>query len=94
MNKEVKDIVTLVSAFLSALYLALQSIGIAFKWLTPDAIDAWTMALGSLGALVVAIYGVYKNTYVLTKKGRKHRHIIENAATIKTGNAEEVHTYE
>lgn len=90
MNRELKDILTLVGAFLSALYLALQSVGIAFDWFNPDAINAWVTALGSFGALIIAAYGIYKNTYVLTKKGRNDRKIIDGAGVIKPGSVEEV----
>ena len=66
-----KDIVILVTAALSALMLFLGTIGVAFDWFTEESIGAFGVLLGAVIALVVALYGIYKNTYAITAKARK-----------------------
>lgn len=65
-----KDIFTLVGGFLSALLFFLGTIGVTFSWFTEESINAFIWVLAAFVTLVINLYAVYKNTYVLTKKAR------------------------
>lgn len=71
-----KDIVTLVTGFLSALLLFFGTVGISFKWFTIESIDAFGVLLGAFVALVGASYAVWKNTYV-SKKAKVQKKALE-----------------
>ena len=66
----IKDTLTLLGGFLSALLFFFSTIGISFNWFTEDSINAFIWVLSAFITLVVNLYAVYKNTYVLTKKAR------------------------
>ncbi|WP_141432654.1 phage holin [Bacillus sp. 03113] len=62
-----KDIATLLGGFLTALLMFFGSIGISFKWFTPESINAFVVLSTAAVALIVNIYAVWKNTYVSKK---------------------------
>ena len=66
----VKDILTLLGGFLSALLLFFSTIGISFSWFTEESINAFILVLAAFITSGVNLYAVYKNTYVITKKAR------------------------
>lgn len=66
-----KDIVILVTGFLSAVLLFLGTINVYVEWFTADSINAFGVVLGAGIALGGALYAVYKNTYAVTRKARK-----------------------
>ena len=69
----IKDILTLVGGFLSSLLFFLSTIGITFSWFTEDSINAFIWVISAFITLVVNLYAVYKNTYVITKKARMQK---------------------
>lgn len=72
-----KDIVILVTGFLSAVLLFLGTINVYFEWFTADSINAFGALLGGGIALAGALYAVYKNTYAMTEKARKQAEELE-----------------
>lgn len=72
-----KDIVILVTGFLSTLLLFLGTINVYFEWFTMDSINAFGALLGAGLALGGALYAVYKNTYAVTRKSRKQAKVLE-----------------
>lgn len=72
-----KDIVILVTGFLSTLLLFLGTINVYFEWFTMDSINAFGALLGAGIALGGALFAVYKNTHVLTPKGRKQAVVLK-----------------
>lgn len=69
-DQMLKDILTLVCGFLSALLFFFSTIGITFSWFTQDSINAFIWVISAFVTLVINLYAVYKNTYVITKKAR------------------------
>ena len=73
-----KDILTLVGGFLSALLFFFGTIGITFSWFTVDSINAFILVLSAFITLVINVYAIYKNTYVITKKARMQKEELKN----------------
>lgn len=72
MNQDkLKQYVALFGGVLSALYLFLQSIGLNFERFNEVSIEAFVNLLISFVPFVLVIYGVYKNTYIITRKAKK-----------------------
>lgn len=71
-----RDIITLLGGFLTSLFLFLGAIGVSFDWFTQQSIDAFIMLCGSIVALGINLYAVWKNTYV-SKKARKQKEVLK-----------------
>lgn len=69
-SDKLKQIIALFGGMLSALYLALKSSGIEVEFLNPDKLNAWENFFTSAIPFIVAIYGVYKNSYLLRNKSK------------------------
>jgi uncharacterized membrane protein len=68
---KLKQHIALFGGLLSAVLLFLQSLGITFTWFTNDAIDAFVNALLAAVPFILVVYGVWKNTYLVTKEAKK-----------------------
>ena len=64
-SDKLKQYIGLFGGMLGALYLALKASGIEVPFLMPEKLDAWQNFATSIVPFVIAIYGVYKNTYVI-----------------------------
>lgn len=53
--------------------IVLATLNIKFEWLTEASINAVGLFIVATIMLIVGIYSVYKNTFVLTKKARKEK---------------------
>lgn len=71
MNDNFKQFTALIGGALGALFLFFGTVGVSFEWFTPESIDAFVVLFGAVGALGFSLYGVYKNSYKLTRKARK-----------------------
>lgn len=70
----VKDIITQLGGFLTALLAFFTVIGISFDWFTSESINAFLLLVSSFVGLAINIYAVWKNTHVkqhLKEKKRK-----------------------
>lgn len=65
-----KQFIALVGGFLGALYMALNASGISAEWINPQKVDAWVNVLNTSIPVALTFYGVYKNTFVVTKKAK------------------------
>jgi protein-S-isoprenylcysteine O-methyltransferase Ste14 len=68
---KIKQFVALIGGFLSAILLFLGTLGITLDWFNQQSIDAFLAVLAAGALLAVNLYGVYKNTYVLTEDAKK-----------------------
>lgn len=67
---KIKQYIGLIGGMLGALYLALKASGIEVPFLMPDKLTAWENFATSTVPFLIAIYGVYKNSYVLHQKSK------------------------
>jgi len=78
MNTEkLKEYIALFGGLLGAVLLFLQTLGFEFAWFTDKSIEAFTNALLAAVPFILIIYGVWKNTYVVTKKAKEHKQVID-----------------
>ena len=64
---KLKQYIALFGGLLSAVLLFLQSVGINFKWYTDDSINAFTNVLLAAIPFALVVYGIWKNTYLVSK---------------------------
>lgn len=74
---KLKQYIALFGGLLSAILLFLQSLGINLTWFTDDTINAFVEVLLNAVPFVLVIYGVYKNTYIVTKKAKEQEKVLE-----------------
>lgn len=67
---KLKQYIALFGGLLSALVLFLRAIGIELAHFNDDAIEAFTNVALAAVPFILVVYGIYKNTYVITKKAR------------------------
>lgn len=72
MNAEnLKQYVALFGGWLSAVLLFLGTLNVKFDWFNQESISAFEVVLMASVPFVIAIYGVYKNSYRLSEKAKK-----------------------
>lgn len=74
---KLKQYIALFGGLLSAILLFLQSLGINLTWFTDDTINAFVEVLLNAVPFILVIYGVYKNTYIVTKKAKEQEKVLE-----------------
>ena len=74
---KVKQLVALWGGFLGTVVLFLKSLNVEVSWLNETTIASSSAVLVSLAAFVIAAYGVYKNTYVVTKKAKEQEEVLK-----------------
>ncbi|MBB5148672.1 MULTISPECIES: phage holin [Ureibacillus] len=67
---KLKQYIALFGGLLSAILLFLQALGIELSWFNDATIDAFVNVLMAAVPFILVLYGVWKNTYVVTKKAR------------------------
>ncbi|MCC2087875.1 SPP1 phage holin family protein [Mammaliicoccus sciuri] len=70
-SDKIKQYIAMLGGFLGALYLALNASGISAEWINPEKVDLWLNVLNAGLPFVLVAYGVYKNTYIVTKKAKE-----------------------
>lgn len=70
-NEKVKQFVGMVGGALASLLMFLGTINIKFDWFTTESVDAFVVVLGAMIPLGFAFYGIWKNTYLVTKKAKR-----------------------
>lgn len=68
---KLKQYIALFGGLLSAILLFLQALGIELSWFNDATIDAFVNVLMAAVPFILVLYGVWKNTYVVTKKARE-----------------------
>lgn len=70
MSDKLKQYIALFGGLLSAVLLFLQTLGLVFNWFNQDSIDAFINILLAAVPFIVVMYGVYKNSYIVTKQAK------------------------
>lgn len=70
MQDKIKQFVGLIGGFLSAVLLFLQSLNVEFAWFNQEVIGTFSNVLIASIPFVLVIYGVYKNSYIITDKAK------------------------
>lgn len=74
---KLKQVVAMVGGLLGALYAFLNSLDLEYAFFNPESIDG---ALGVLTAaipFVLIVYGIYKNSYLLSDKAHKQEYVLK-----------------
>ena len=77
MNEKLKQLVALFGGWLSALLLYLGALNVKFEWFDQDSITALETFLMASIPFGIALYGVYKNSYRLSKKAKKQEETLK-----------------
>ncbi|WP_318616431.1 phage holin [Sporosarcina sp. YIM B06819] len=72
-----KQYVALFGGWLSALLLYLGTLNVKFEWFDQDSITALETLLMATIPFAVAMYGVYKNSYRLSKKAKEQEETLK-----------------
>lgn len=67
---KLKQYIAMFGGVLGALLLFLRSVDFELHWFNEMSIDAFIGFLVALAPLAAVLYGVWKNTYIVTKKAR------------------------
>ncbi|WP_323702947.1 PTS mannose transporter subunit IID [Mammaliicoccus sp. Dog046] len=67
---KIKQFIAMIGGFIGAVYLALSASGIYIDWLNPQKLDAWMNVLNTGIPIVFVLYGIWKNTFILTSRSR------------------------
>lgn len=76
-NDKLKQLIALIGGFLGALYMALNVSGISAEWINPQKVDAWINVLNTGIPVLLTFYGVYKNSFVITKKAKEQEEFLK-----------------
>lgn len=67
----------LFGGLLSAVLLFLGTLNVEFKWFNTASIDSFTAVLIAAIPFILAIYGVWKNSYVLSNKAKAQEEVLK-----------------
>ena len=74
---KLKQYVALIGGLLSAVLLFLGTLNVEFEWFNMGSIEAFEAVLIAAVPLVIALYGVWKNTYLVTEKAKKQERTLK-----------------
>lgn len=77
MTDKLKQYIALFGGLLSAVLLFLQSLGITFTWFTNETIDTFVNALLAAVPFILVVYGVYKNSYIVSKRAKEQEELLK-----------------
>lgn len=75
---KLKQYIGLFGGWLGAVLLLLQSLGVNPKHFNQDTINTFTNVLITGVPFFLAVYGVYKNSYILSKKSKQQENKLKN----------------
>ncbi|VDG97003.1 Uncharacterised protein [Lysinibacillus sphaericus] len=75
---KLKQYIGLFGGLASAVFLFLHTIGIQFTWFNPASTGVFSGVLVAAIPFVLIVYGVYKNSYIITEKAKTHVKNIKN----------------
>ncbi|WP_340373307.1 phage holin [Peribacillus sp. FSL E2-0218] len=73
-----KQYIAMIGGALGALLLFFQSLGFQVEWFNENTINSFINFLTAIVPLGFALYGVYKNQYLLTKKAKEQEGVLKN----------------
>lgn len=68
---KLKEYIALFGGLLSAILLFLQALGIELFWFTDASIETFINATLAAVPFVLVVYGVWKNTYIVSRKAKE-----------------------
>ncbi len=71
MDDKLKQYIGLFGGLLSAVLLFLGTLNVKYVWFNAESIDAFIAVLIAAIPFVLLMYGLYKNTYLITKKAKR-----------------------
>lgn len=71
MDEKLKEYIALFGGWLSAVLLFLGTLGLSFDWFNQESIDAFVVVLMASVPFVILLYGVWKNTYLISRKAKR-----------------------
>ncbi|MFB6802242.1 phage holin [Peribacillus butanolivorans] len=74
---KIKQYVAMIGGALGALLLFFQSLGYQVEWFNENTINSFINFLTAAVPLGFALYGVYKNQYLVTKKAQKQEEVLK-----------------
>lgn len=72
-----KQYIAMIGGVLGALLLFFQALGFEISWFNTTTIDAFLNFLLAAVPLGFALYGVYKNQYLVTKKAQVQEEVLK-----------------
>ncbi|WP_150284216.1 phage holin [Rummeliibacillus sp. TYF-LIM-RU47] len=79
MTKDkLKQYVALFGGVLSAILLLFQSLRVKLDWFNQESIDNFTNVLLAIVPFAVVLYGVWKNTYVVSNKAKEQEKVLKD----------------
>lgn len=74
---KIKQYIALFGGLLSAVLLFLRSLNIDYWWFNEETINSFVNLLLALVPFVFVLYGVWKNSYIVTKKAREQEKVLK-----------------
>lgn len=74
---KLKQYIALFGGLLGAILLFLQTLGINLAWFTNDSINSFVEVLVAAVPFVLVIYGVYKNTYIMSENAKEQEKLLK-----------------
>jgi len=78
MEDKIKQYIALFGGWLAAVLLFLGTLNIKFEWFNVDSINAFVVVLSASAPLILAVWGVWKNTYVVTKQAKNQEEVLKD----------------
>lgn len=75
---KLKQYIALFGGLLGAVLLFLNSIGLQLDWFNQESIDNFTNVLLAIVPFAVVLYGVWKNTYVVSNKAKEQEKVLKD----------------
>lgn len=75
---KLKQYIALFGGLLSAILLFLGTLNVEFKWFNTASINAFETVLVAMIPFALAIYGIWKNQYLLTKQARYQEKVLKD----------------
>lgn len=77
MDDKLKQYIGLFGGLLSAVLLFLGTLNVAFDWFNPESIGALEGVLIAAVPFILLVYGVYKNSYILSEKAKQQERVLK-----------------
>ncbi|MGG0666770.1 phage holin [Viridibacillus arvi] len=77
MTDKLKQYIALFGGLLSAVLLFLGSLGVDLWWFNDNTIDTFINVLLATVPFILIVYGVYKNSYIITKQAKEQEELLK-----------------
>ncbi|ETT84162.1 phage holin [Viridibacillus sp. FSL R5-0477] len=76
-TEKLKQYIALFGGLLSAVLLFLGSLGVDLWWFNDNTIDTFINVLITAVPFILVVYGVYKNSYIVTKQAKEQEELLK-----------------